>query len=249
MKKQGRVTKAVRQSLRVYDKATVYSVDGNRANLQIGGMPNLIKHVEVSGDARMLAPGTEVAIVWKDNRPVVVSGVGNSDIYIPPHDHLTGQSGGALEGYGGSAIVNTGASDYPRGAALLFGGAETNYALETTKDSSQILDVYWTTDLNTYDDAWWQLTCLLAPGDYRLVVTGAKSAGYGICDVYVDGVLVSSGWDWYNSSWVYNHAKGCDFSVAAAGLHTIRLQVNGKRAASTGYRLSFTMATIRPVAV
>ena len=86
MKKQGRITKAVTRSLWKYDKATVHSVDGNVVNLRFGGMTNLIKHVEVAGDASLLVPGSEVAITWKDDRPVVVSGAGNS---VMAYSHRT----------------------------------------------------------------------------------------------------------------------------------------------------------------
>jgi hypothetical protein len=55
-----------------WDKATVYSIDGNRANIQLGKSPNLIRNVEVAGDISSLLPMSEVSIVWRNNRPVIV---------------------------------------------------------------------------------------------------------------------------------------------------------------------------------
>lgn len=55
-----------------WEKATIHAIDGNRVHLRLGNAPNLIRHVEVAGDVSALAPGQEVPILWKDNRPVVV---------------------------------------------------------------------------------------------------------------------------------------------------------------------------------
>ena len=241
MKKQGRITKAVTKSLWSYNKATVYSIDGDRVNLQIGGMPNLLKHVEVSGEAGMLTPGQEVAITWRDNRPVVVSGAGNAGYVIPPHDHLSDSAGGLLTGY-------TPSTDCPAGASLLFSGAKSNYAVGSTVNGTQIMGIWWEHDANTYQDAWWELSCYLAPGAYTLTVTGVKYSGHGKTDVYVDGVSVAAGWDWYASAYTYNHAKSCAITIDRPGLHRFRLASNGKNASSSGYKLRFTLLELQPAA-
>lgn len=70
---RNRQMKKIAQSVQQkWEKATIYSIDGNRANIRLGSSPNLIRHVEVTGDTSSLAPGQELPILWKDNRPVVV---------------------------------------------------------------------------------------------------------------------------------------------------------------------------------
>lgn len=60
-----------------WQKATIHSVDGNRAHIRLGASSTLVKHVEIAGDGSYLAPGEEVAITWKDGRPVVLPNATN----------------------------------------------------------------------------------------------------------------------------------------------------------------------------
>jgi hypothetical protein len=73
MKKQGRITEAVKTALRQTTTAVVHSVDGDQVNLQFGDMPALIRNVEVIGAASLLQSGEAVDILWRDGRPVVLA--------------------------------------------------------------------------------------------------------------------------------------------------------------------------------
>jgi hypothetical protein len=57
-----------------WEKAKIHSIHGDRANIRLGNSPNLIRNVEVAGDISGLLPMSEVSIVWKNNRPVVIGG-------------------------------------------------------------------------------------------------------------------------------------------------------------------------------
>ncbi|MCB2146600.1 MAG: hypothetical protein KQI81_09005 [Deltaproteobacteria bacterium] len=56
------------------DKAIIYAVDGNRVDIRMRSSSTVIRNVEVSGSTDNLEPGDEVAIIWLDNRPLVLSG-------------------------------------------------------------------------------------------------------------------------------------------------------------------------------
>ncbi len=59
-------------------RAYIHAIDGGRVDIRIGSSPNAIRNVEVIGDADALKPGQEVSVIWKEGRPVVLSGVGSS---------------------------------------------------------------------------------------------------------------------------------------------------------------------------
>jgi len=54
-------------------KATVISKDLTGVNLQFGQQPSLIRNVEVIGGIDSVAVGDEVTLIYKDDRPVVIS--------------------------------------------------------------------------------------------------------------------------------------------------------------------------------
>jgi hypothetical protein len=66
-----------------WDKATIHSIDGDRVNIRLGNSPNLIRNIEVAGDISGLLPTSEVSIVWKNNRPVIVGGAAVPQPSVP----------------------------------------------------------------------------------------------------------------------------------------------------------------------
>lgn len=82
-------------------------------------------------------------------------------------------------------------------------------------------------------------------GTYKILTYGSTSSGLGKIDYYIDGVLVSSGQDWYSASPVMSVNKTISSVVVpVSGHHTIKLKVNGKNASSSGYSISFTRMVI-----
>ena len=82
--KRNRQMKSVAKSvMQKWTRATIHSVDGNRANIRLGASPTTIKNVEISGDGSYLVPGEEVAITWKDNRPVVLPNTISPMLAVP----------------------------------------------------------------------------------------------------------------------------------------------------------------------
>lgn len=72
----------------------------------------------------------------------------------------------------------------------------------------------------------------------KLTLGQYKTASSGIFDLYVNGVLDSSGYDNYSSSGVIIQRQITPTQPIVAGLNTIEMRVNGKNASSTNYGIS-----------
>jgi len=75
----------------------------------------------------------------------------------------------------------------------------------------------------------------LAKGTYTLAVLGGDGPSLGIIDIDIDGVEVAS-FDLYDAGWtVFQMDTQASISIAAAGLKTLTLRVDGKNGSSSGY--------------
>jgi hypothetical protein len=75
----------------------------------------------------------------------------------------------------------------------------------------------------------------LAEGTYTLGVLGLKSTNRAKIDIYIDGVAVVSGQDWYNGSAQVALLTTGGIAVSGDGVHTLRTVVNGKNGSSSNY--------------
>jgi hypothetical protein len=82
-------------------KATIMSIEIDKVSIQFGGSANLMRHVEVIGDAGTLTIGQEVSIIWRDLRPVaILSGAGNitaTTVEVAEDHHLNHMNAGPDE--------------------------------------------------------------------------------------------------------------------------------------------------------
>jgi len=85
----------------------------------------------------------------------------------------------------------------------------------------------------------------LKAGNYTLYALGFTNANSGKIDWYVDGVLQSSGQDWYSAGNVFNVIKTSSVTVVGNGIHELKGVVNGKNVASGGYFIQFTKMWIQ----
>jgi hypothetical protein len=94
-----------------------------------------------------------------------------------------------------------------------------------------------------------QQSFMLAAGTYNFRVLGYKDNAGAKIDWYVDGTLIASGQDWYNSSSTYNVEQSVtSVSITGSGRHLLKGVVNGKNSSSSNYRLILTQFNFDPTA-
>lgn len=87
----------------------------------------------------------------------------------------------------------------------------------------------------------WQSEMWLEAGIYNFLVHGIKASSFGMFDLVVDGVGASLGNDAYAAATTYDvDWTAASVPVVSNGYHLIELVVDGKNAASAGYRLEIT---------
>jgi hypothetical protein len=130
-----------------------------------------------------------------------------------------------------------GAAEYPNRFACMGDELKSTAAMGATYSISQTYTVYWVqTAANSNDGDTYTFSCILDSGAYNITVLGALANTAALIDVYIDDVLVASGWDWYAAATTYNTKKILyDRVIATGGLHTFKFVVNGKNASSTDY--------------
>jgi len=134
----------------------------------------------------------------------------------------------------GNAI---GAAEYPNRFACMGDELKSTASMPATYSTSQTYTVYWVQSAaNSNDGDTYTFSCVLDSGAYNITVLGALANTAALIDVYIDDVLVASGWDWYAAATTYNTKKILyDRVIATGGLHTFKFVVNGKNASSTDY--------------
>ncbi len=100
-------------------------------------------------------------------------------------------------------------------------------------------------DANDADE--YTTSMMLEQGTYTLYIDGLAASNSGKIDIYLDGVLQTSGQDWYNAGNVYAQ-KTATLTVLTSGYHLLLMKVNGKNASSTDYRFLWSLFTIKPSA-
>jgi hypothetical protein len=89
------------------ETATVYSLDGNRANIRIGNSPSLIRSVSIVGDPSLVKVGSKVTIIWVDDRPMILAG-GMGEITSPTNSGVIVDNETIERGYDGIRVKQGG---------------------------------------------------------------------------------------------------------------------------------------------
>jgi len=74
----------------------------------------------------------------------------------------------------------------------------------------------------------------LAKGTYKLTTSFRTGADQGIVKIYLDGVLIDTT-DHYTAGDANGFDISASFSAPYAGIHTLRIKVDGKNGASSNY--------------
>lgn len=88
-----------------------------------------------------------------------------------------------------------------------------------------------------------------APGLYSIGSAIKRFTSRGIFQVKVDGVAKGAPVDGYSSSPVFNLYANGFVTFDTAGTHTIRLEITGKNAASTGYTIGLDYFVLTPASL
>ena len=118
----------------------------------------------------------------------------------------------------------------------------------TTSVSSEQMFNFWmrqTTPIDNQDIA--EITIPVAAGTWELMWLGVKSANSGYLRWYLDDVIFPDQLipDLYSPALVYNVNAGAWCTVTTPGLHTFRMCVIGKNAASSNYQIRTTGVVFR----
>ncbi len=107
-------------------------------------------------------------------------------------------------------------------------------ALVTGTDTLSVYNIGNNQSASAIGDSW-SGSCFIRSGAYTLYILGNLQSNAGIMDIYLDGVLVASGIDWYSVATVRNTIKSVSFTVPTDGRHTIHAIMSGKNAGSSAY--------------
>jgi hypothetical protein len=108
-----------------------------------------------------------------------------------------------------------------------------------TNTSSQVRFGFYFTNTSSALGDRYQTNVYLEGGTYTFEIYGIKTTTCGIFDLYVDGVLISAGNDWYSASTVYDQVLDItNVSVIGNGYHLIEMVISGT--SHTSYRLPIT---------
>lgn len=75
----------------------------------------------------------------------------------------------------------------------------------------------------------------LEDGEYDIVEIYEKNTTRGKVELYISDVLIRSAVDWYNGSQTFNNKTTTKRVKLGAGIHRIKMKINGKNASSTDY--------------
>lgn len=144
----------------------------------------------------------------------------------PPNDTLNRYPRRAFMSHANSVVVV--------GAALsLFANSNMMYCLQIQQSTA------------ANGDEWTQ-SFWIEVGTYTLRIIGLTTTTCGMLDVYIDGEVVATAFDWYSASLTYNVAKTASVTVRTSGYHKMNLKVNGKNVSSTSYLISLSVIELIP---
>ena len=114
---------------------------------------------------------------------------------------------------------------------------KTSNSLERVIDTAQLFGFYFmpssagsANNGTTYSFEGW-----CAAGTYTLKTLGQTHNGHAITDIYLDGVLIASGVDWYSSTQVRNVIKETTgVIIPTSGWHVLTYKINGDNPSSNG---------------
>jgi hypothetical protein len=123
-------------------------------------------------------------------------------------------------------------------------GADITRTLSATASAifSFFLD---TSAANANDGDVYATSIYIAAGTYTCTVYGITANACGKADWYLDGVVQTSGQDWYSASTTYNVVKTFTLTVLNDGWHRLHAVVNGKNATSTDFRLLIQLLLVQ----
>ena len=122
------------------------------------------------------------------------------------------------------------------------GKATNNAGVELVLNATSIPYEYQQVPNNS-DNFYYYLICSGSETTLRLIYR--KSNDCGIVDLYINGVLDSSGYDMYSAGPAYNDTLITLTIKPIAGINTILLKTNGKNGASTNYYFYSMYAVIQ----
>jgi hypothetical protein len=87
----------------------------------------------------------------------------------------------------------------------------------------------------------------LEAGTYNFLWHGYEYTAAGIFDLWVDGVVVATGFDTYGSGNYDSEFTMSSITVVGSGYHLIELVLNDKNGSSSGYNLATTYIEAKQV--
>lgn len=136
--------------------------------------------------------------------------------------------------------------EYPQ-SAVIFTAAEaiTTHTTAPQANSNQIFGSYLNvTSANANDGDEYDFNFNIRGGTYSIAITGIVGTDCGKTDIYIDGVLVGSGLDWYSGAVSYNQTKSVSGVAISEGNHKLTVKVNGR--SGSDYRFLSTVISIKP---
>lgn len=145
-----------------------------------------------------------------------------------------------------------------RNASIPKFGVEPNYnfflnrysnvskVLSSTNQKKAIGDwIYGRYQVSAADGDKLQMFFICDGTETKLEISTRKQAQFGIFDLYINGVLDSSGYDDYAAVDGDIHREITLTQTIVPGMNTIELRVNGKNAASSGYFIEVYGASLQ----
>jgi hypothetical protein len=208
-------------------KAIVHSVDCDRVNITLGNTSTLVRGVEVVGDARKIRAGSVVPLTWREDRPVVLQTTDAA--YIPLIAQI---AGGEADAHSEGVFLELHTALWVTGVPPVFGAVATQYCYGA-----------WTAFGAAGD--YLEFSFEITAGTYKMTYLGLTTTKYGIMQVYLDGIFLDEK-DMYSSSTVVNITWSIPLTIKKSGVHKLRLQVSGKNASSTDYKIGGNHIAICP---
>jgi hypothetical protein len=125
----------------------------------------------------------------------------------------------------------------------LFNYAHTNTVTFSVNASSP-LNGYFTQMVAPADGDYIQWRMFFKKGDYKAGLWYNTGSDCGIVEVKVGGTVVITQ-DTYSASAGWGSYVTASFTIAADGIQTVQLDINGKNGSSTGYRYKFVLVNVQ----
>jgi hypothetical protein len=142
---------------------------------------------------------------------------------------------------------------FPRSAVklaqefLLFKAAGNSKAMTMINNGSQVQFGFYVKASSGANLDRWQTQMYLEAGTYNFLWHGYEYTAAGIFDLWVDGVVVATGFDTYGSGNYDSEFTMSSITVVGSGYHLIELVLNDKNGSSSGYNLATTYIEAKQV--